>query len=70
VNSRFDVTDILQVPSSFNAQQRRAIAGAATIAGLPVLQVIDEATAGMPTCRHACVSRSWVSLAYFSLSLC
>jgi molecular chaperone DnaK (HSP70) len=49
VNLRFGLNDILQVPSSFNAQQRRAIADAATIAGLPVLQVIDEATAGMPT---------------------
>ncbi|ELR14102.1 DnaK family superfamily protein [Acanthamoeba castellanii str. Neff] len=36
---------VVAVPSSFNAQQRRAIADAATIAGLPVLQVIDEATA-------------------------
>jgi molecular chaperone DnaK (HSP70) len=36
---------VVAVPSNFNAQQRRAIADAATIAGLPVLQIIDEATA-------------------------
>jgi hypothetical protein len=42
-----------QVPSSFNPQQRRAIADAATIAGLPVLQIIDEATAGTSTMLHA-----------------
>jgi len=36
---------VVAVPSNFGPHQRRAIADAVTIAGLPVLEVIDEATA-------------------------
>ncbi len=39
-------TSAFQVPACFSAKQRRAIVDAASVAGLNVLQVIDEATAG------------------------
>lgn len=58
------------MPSNFGPHQRRAIADAVTIAGLPVLEVIDEATAGNAFYLSPLVATSIDLTSSLSVALC